>query len=460
MGGSWRSFEVAAGDLALATDLYQLTMAAAYHRRDPSLRGCFELTVRGLPPRRNFLVFAGLEQALAALSEIRFSDRQVDWVRQLPPFESVEDDFFERLRSFRFRGSVRAMGEGSVFFPGEPVLEVSGDLLEAQIVETLLLSVINFQTAVASKAARMRLAAGEGVQLAEFGTRRAHGPQAGMWAARAAWLAGFDSTSNVLAGQRLGIPVVGTMAHSFVMSARGESEAFRDYHRVFPDHSIFLVDTFDTLEGVEAALDLGVPFVGVRLDSGDLEQLSRQVRRRLDERGAGETMIFASGDVDEHVIASLRRAGAAHRRLRCRLEALHFRRRAVPGRRVQADRGRRGRGGPAGVQVEPRQDHLARAQAGGAREFRGRVRRRPHGACRRYRRAAGTAVAAPGDGRRGDRGRRLARGGTSSPGAAPRGVAARAPRPGSGADSLSGARRRRYRTADGVDRPHRSRLRR
>lgn len=306
----WSRFTSGKGDLSLCTDLYQLTMAAAYEHRAGDRRGSFELTVRGLPTSRNFLVFAGLEQALTALGEIRFSDDQLAYLRGLPVFSAVGQSFFDRLARFHFRGDVWAMEEGTIFFPDEPVLRVSGDLIEAQIIETLLLSIINFQTAIASKAARLRLAAGDEVQLAEFGTRRAHGPQAALWAARAAFLAGFDSTSNVLAGQRLGIPVVGTMAHSFVMAAASERQAFLDYQGVFPEHSIFLVDTYDTLEGVARALDLGVPFVGVRLDSGDLDELSRRVRRLLDESGAAAALIFASGDVDEWLVETLRRRRA------------------------------------------------------------------------------------------------------------------------------------------------------
>ena len=301
---------VGAEDLALCTDLYQLTMAAAYHRRGVELRGTFELMVRSMPRNRNFLVLAGLDAALESLARLRFDDDQIEYLRSLAPFEAVDPSFFESLRKFRFRGDVWSMEEGSAFFPGEPVLRVTADLIEAQIVETLLLSVINFQTTIASKAVRMRIAAGEDCELAEFGTRRAHGPEAAVNVARAAYLAGFDSTSNVLAGLRFGIPVVGTMAHSFVMSSRSEKEAFAEYQRVFPDHTIFLVDTYDTLEGVRQALSLGVPFAGVRLDSGDMAELSRGARAILDEGGREDALIFASGDVDEFLIRSLRSEGA------------------------------------------------------------------------------------------------------------------------------------------------------
>ena len=317
------------GDLSLATDLYQLTMAAAYHAAAEEGAGMptatFELWVRRLPPHRNFLVFAGLEQALASLRALRFGGGQIDWLRGLPPFRGVAASFFDRLAGFRFRGDVRAMAEGTVFFPDEPVLAVHAELIEAQLVETLLLSIVNFQTAIASKAARVRLAAdaggetgpeggryqpGGGARVAEFGSRRAHGPQAALWAARAAVVGGADATSNVAAGFHAGIPLVGTMAHSFVMAHEREEDAFRRYQSTFPEHTILLVDTYDTLEGVRLALATGGPFDGVRLDSGDLGALSRDTRRLLDEGGRPDATIFASGDMNEHKIAALRAAGA------------------------------------------------------------------------------------------------------------------------------------------------------
>ena len=334
-GGTPATLSLCDGDLSLATDLYQLTMAAAYHAAaeesgEPLPRATFELWVRRLPPHRRFLVFAGLEQALASLQALRFHRGQIDYLRRLPPFRGVAASFFDRLAAFRFRGDVRAMPEGTAFFPDEPVLAVDGDLVEAQLVETLLLSIVNFQTAIASKAARLRLAAdlapgaaagedgaararpepGSGARIAEFGSRRAHGPQAAVWAARAARVGGVDSTSNVAAGFHAGIPVVGTMAHSFIMAHEREVDAFRRYQSTFPGHTILLVDTYDTLEGVRCALDSGGPFDGIRLDSGDLDALSRAARRMLDDGGRSDATIFASGDMNEHKIATLRRAGA------------------------------------------------------------------------------------------------------------------------------------------------------
>jgi nicotinate phosphoribosyltransferase len=273
-------------------------------------RATFELWVRRLPPERNFLVFAGLEQALAALARLAFRPRHLAYLRSLPAFSGVGEPFWETLAAFRFRGDVRAMAEGTVFFPGETVLSVRGSLLEAQVVETLLLSIVNFQSMIASKAARVRLAAGDRAQVAEFGARRAHGPHAAAWAARASYVGGVDSSSAVLAGFGAGVPVVGTMAHSFVMAFDEEVDAFQRYQEVFPDHTILLVDTYDTLAGVRKALASGGPFRGIRLDSGDLGGLALEARRILDEGGRPDATIFASGDLDEHRIAALLAEGA------------------------------------------------------------------------------------------------------------------------------------------------------
>jgi nicotinate phosphoribosyltransferase len=304
------TFTLGDDDLSFATDLYELTMAAAYHRLPTMPRATFELFVRRLPANRNFLVFAGLEQALASLVRMRFTDEQLEHLRSLPAFRDLDGSFFDTLRDFKFSGNVWAMAEGTVFFPGEPVLRVTGTLLEAQLVETLLLSIVNFQTTIASKAARVRLAAGKGLKLVEFGGRRAHGPQAAAWAARAAYIGGFDATSNVLAGQKLGIETVGTMAHSYIMVFDREIEAYQHFHSIFPEQSTFLVDTYDSLEGVRRALALDKPFLGIRLDSGDIEHLSKEAKKLLDEAGRSEVDIFVSGDLDEESIAELVAAGA------------------------------------------------------------------------------------------------------------------------------------------------------
>ena len=295
--------------LALATDLYQMTMYAAYVQRGRNETATFELFVRRLPRTRGFLIAAGLEQALGYLQTLRFSESDIGYLMGLPVFARVRPDVWTSLREFRFRGEVWAVPEGTAVFAGEPILRVTAPLPQAQIVETYLLSVINFQTSVASKAARVVLAA-RGRSVVDFGTRRAHGPQAGMWAARAAYLAGCAGTSNLAAGEALGIPVFGTMAHSYVMAHATEAEAFAAYREVFPDHATFLLDTYDVDEALKTALALRHPFQGVRLDSGDVTVQSRRIRARLDKAGFNQARIVASGDLDEHQIDALLRQRA------------------------------------------------------------------------------------------------------------------------------------------------------
>jgi nicotinate phosphoribosyltransferase len=298
--------------LALATDLYQLTMMAAYRRRPDPGEAVFELFVRHLPASRAFLVAAGLEQALAYLEALRFDAEDVAWLREQEVFAKVDDGFFEWLRGYRFRGTVDAIPEGTVVFHDEPLLRVRAPLAEAQLVETVLLNTLNTQTLQASKAARVRIASRDKT-VVDFGTRRAHGTQAALYAARASWIAGLDGTSNVLAGRWLGLPVLGTAAHAFIMSFRSEEEAFRAYHDLYPEHCVLLVDTYDTLEGVDRAIDVvgeEGALRGIRLDSGDLEQLARESRARLDAAGMTDTAIVASGDLNEDEIARLLAAGA------------------------------------------------------------------------------------------------------------------------------------------------------
>lgn len=298
------------GELGLVTDLYQLTMWAAYRRHRPGVRGVFELWFRDLPPNRNFLLFAGLAPALAYLQELRFPPEVVDALRRVPAFSGLGDEFFRSLETFRFSCDVWAVPEGTVVFASEPVLRVEGPIEQAQLVETYLLSVISFSTLVASKAARVRLAAGE-ARVVDFGSRRAHGPQAACWAARSAYIAGLDATSNVWAAVRLGIPESGTMAHSFVLAFPDELSAFRAFAETFPERTFLLVDTFDTLAAVERAVsDPSLKFLGVRLDSGDLAELSRAVRAILDHHGRQDVKIVVSGDLDEHRIRELREQGA------------------------------------------------------------------------------------------------------------------------------------------------------
>jgi nicotinate phosphoribosyltransferase len=294
---------------ALLTDLYELTMAAAYFENEFHPSASFELFVRSLPPERSFLLAAGLEQALDYLENVRFHPADIDYLRRQAVFAHASDAFFDYLRNFRFTGEVWAIPEGTVVFGEEPLLRVTAPIIEAQIVETFLLSTLTFQTMIASKAARV-VAAAQGRGVVEFGTRRAHGPEAGVLAARAAYIGGCMGTSNVEAGQRFGVPVFGTLAHSFVMAYNNEEEAFRRFQRLFPEHAVLLIDTYDTLAAVDKIIQADLRPTSVRLDSGDLLQLSKQVRRRLDQAGLHETRIFASGDLNEFTIADLLARGA------------------------------------------------------------------------------------------------------------------------------------------------------
>ncbi|MEP7177377.1 MAG: nicotinate phosphoribosyltransferase, partial [Gemmatimonadales bacterium] len=262
---------------------------------------------------RGFLVAAGLEDVLEYLRGFRFSADSLEYLRSLSRFEA---DFLAYLRALRFTGNVRAVPEGTVLFADEPLLEVTGPLIEAQLLETAVLNFCHVQTVLASKAARPVLAAG-GRTLAEFGLRRSHGTDAGMKAARSALLAGFDSTSNVLAGRTYGLPLSGTMAHSFVMAFSSEVEAFRAYARAFPEEAVLLLDTYDTAAAAHQAVAVaremaaeGHRLAGVRLDSGDLAAGSRYVRRILDAGGCADVRIVVSGGLDEHDVAALLGAGA------------------------------------------------------------------------------------------------------------------------------------------------------
>ncbi len=294
----------------LTTDLYELTMAAAYFENGLHHRAIFELFVRKLPERRSYLIVAGLDQALDYLSTLRFTSDQIDYLREHPSFKKVSREFFDYLAEFRFTGDVWAMPEGTPAFGMEPLLRVTAPIIEAQVVETFLLSTINFQTMIASKAARVVTAA-QGRSVVEFGTRRAHGTEAGLLAARAAYIGGCAGTSNAEAGHLFGIPTFGTLAHSFVMSFEDEDESFRAFLKVFPETATVLVDTYDTIAAVKRlARDFGPSIPAVRLDSGDLCELSKQVRGILDEAGMTGTNIFASSDLNEYKIADLIARGA------------------------------------------------------------------------------------------------------------------------------------------------------
>ncbi|HZM36529.1 MAG TPA: nicotinate phosphoribosyltransferase [Burkholderiales bacterium] len=290
----------------LLTDLYQLTMLQAYYERGMTDTAVFELFVRKLPPGRDFLVAAGLEQALEYAEGLAFREADLDWIRESGIFKPA---FAERLAGLRFTGDIDAMPEGTVFYPDEPILRVAAPMPEAQLLETRILNLIHFQTVIASKAARVRLAA-PGKGLIDFGLRRAHGAEAGLYAARASWLAGFDGTATALAAPRFGIPVFGTMAHSFVQAHESESQSFEHFAVAFPDNAVLLVDTYDTVEGVRKAVRVPGRLKGVRLDSGDLDSLSRETRRILDASGRRDAIIFASGNLDEERVGALVRAGA------------------------------------------------------------------------------------------------------------------------------------------------------
>ena len=298
---------------ALLTDLYELTMAAAYHASGLDGQATFDLFVRHLPERRNFLVACGVEHALEYLTTVAFDDDAVGYLRSLGMFR---DPFLDRLRGFRFTGDVWAVPEGEVVFAGEPLLSVTAPIIEAQVVETFLLTTVLFQTMVASKAARVALACGDRT-FADFSARRDHGADAAVKAARAAYVGGASSTSNVLAGRLYGIPLSGTMAHAYVMAFRAEADAFRSFARAFPRNAVLLIDTYDTEEGARRAVavahDLageGVRLQGVRIDSGDLGPLAVRVRGILDEGGLDDVRIIASGDLDEYRIAELVAEGA------------------------------------------------------------------------------------------------------------------------------------------------------
>jgi len=296
------------------TDLYELTMLAGYFREGMhETEAVFDLFFRTAPFNGSYAVFAGLQPALQYLEELRFTAEDIDYLDSLGIFQR---EFLDFLQDFRFRGKVVAPREGTVVFPNEPLLSVKGTLAEAQVVESALLNLINFQTLAATKAARVQGAAGEGVVL-EFGLRRAQGPDGALGEARAVYVGGVRSTSNVEAGQAFGIPVKGTHAHSWIMAFPDELTAFRAYAECFPDSCILLVDTYDTLKsGIPNAITVagelrekGHEIVGVRLDSGDLAYLSKESRRMFDEAGFPDAKIAASSELDEHVIHSIRSEG-------------------------------------------------------------------------------------------------------------------------------------------------------
>ena len=294
----------------LSTDLYQLTMMAGYYAADVTGLSTFELFVRHLPPHRSFLVSAGLDQALDYLANLEFTDEEIQYLRRLPALRGVPADFFDRfLPEFRFSGEVWAAPEGTPIVPPAPFLRVTAPAPEAQVVETALLAILTFQTSIATKAARL-VEAAAGRQVIEFGTRRAHGLEAGLHAARAAVIGGCVATSNVEAGFRFGLPLAGTMAHSWVLTFPDEIEAFRRFAALYGERAVLLIDTYDSLRAAERIVASGLGPAAVRLDSGDVVSLSRSVRRILDAGGLTDTKILASGDLDEYQIARIVAQGA------------------------------------------------------------------------------------------------------------------------------------------------------
>lgn len=298
-------------DPELLTDLYQITMAQGYFQSGRRGPATFSLFVRSHPPDRGYLVAAGLQDALDFLAGFSFAGESIDYLRSLGIFAG---DFLDYLKTVCFTGEVWALPEGAIFFKDEPIVEITAPVIEAQLVETFVMNQIHLQSMIATKAARCADAAG-GRAVVDFSLRRTHGTDAGMKAARASYLAGFSGTSNVAAGKKYGIPVVGTMAHSFVSSFERESDAFRAYAASFPENAILLIDTYDPIAGARNAAAIGREMAGrgqklrgVRIDSGDLAALARELRRIFDDAGLQDVKIIGSGGLDEYDLADFARA--------------------------------------------------------------------------------------------------------------------------------------------------------
>jgi nicotinate phosphoribosyltransferase len=297
----------------LTTDLYELNMIQAYLDRGEDKEAVFEFFVRRLPARRGFLLAAGLEDALDYIETLRFSAAEIDWLKSSGRFRSNLIDY---LTGYRFTGDVHAIPEGTVCFPNEPLMRITAPLPMAQLVETRLINILHFQTMIASKAARMVLAA-PGKILSDFGLRTAHGAEAGLFSARASYIAGFSGAANVLAGERYGVPIVGTMAHSFIQVHDDEMTAFENFARARPEGVILLIDTYDTEAGARKAVELapklkadGIAIRGVRIDSGDLAAMARKVRAILDAGGLRDVIILVSGGINEDVLQTMMAAKA------------------------------------------------------------------------------------------------------------------------------------------------------
>ena len=299
-------------NMILATDFYQLTMGAAYYQynlennvKEEEDIATFELFVRKFPNNRNYLIFAGLEQVIHYLVNAKFTEKTINFLRKKEVFKRIDSSFFdEYLPNFKFKLDVWAMREGNFFFPNEPIIIVEGPMFQAQLAETYLLNVINYQTIVASKASRIRNIAPDKVLL-EFGTRRSHSPLAGVYAARASYISGFNGTSNVAADIELGINSTGTMAHSFVQKFDTEIESFKTYYNIYDESSIFLIDTYDTEKAAQKACEFGNKIKGVRIDSGDLIKHAKNVRKILDKNGCNTVIIVASSDLNEYKIKKI-----------------------------------------------------------------------------------------------------------------------------------------------------------
>jgi nicotinate phosphoribosyltransferase len=299
-------------NMGLFTDFYELTMCASYFDNQKFETATFDLFIRRLPPNRSYLLFAGLEQVLQYLKSVKFTEEHLVYLKT----QGFNQPFLNYLRNFQFTGDVWAVPEGTVAFPCEPLIRVTAPIIEAQLVETFLLNTVNLQTMIATKASRVVNAA-RGKAVIEFGLRREHGVDSGVKVARCSYIAGCQGTSNVLAGLAYGIPVFGTMAHSFIMSYEREIDAFRAFAKTFPANSTLLIDTYDDMAGAEKAVAVakelekaGHKLSGVRLDSGDLAEISKKVRKLLDQQGLQYVRIFASGDLDEFKIEELRKKGA------------------------------------------------------------------------------------------------------------------------------------------------------
>ena len=293
---------------AVLTDLYQLTMLKAYHDQGMNQTAVFEFYIRNLPDQRNFLMAAGLEQVLEYLETLQFTQQERDWLKSSGRFPA---DFVDSLKDFRFTGDIDALPEGTIFFPNEPVVRVTAPLQQAQLAESRIINILQMQTMAASKAARMVLTA-PGKTLLDFGLRRSHGAEAGLFVARASYLAGFNGSATVPAEAFYGVPVFGTMAHSYIQAHADETTAFKNFAHSWPDNTVLLLDTYDTVQAAHKVVALadelkqeGISVYGVRLDSGDLTELSKQVRSILDQGGLKDTKIFASGNLDEYILEQL-----------------------------------------------------------------------------------------------------------------------------------------------------------